>query len=162
MVQSLPGVQSKVFMAMKCLRKGVFQEWFCDINIANAVYKGFSERLWTIFRIPQITRPQKRLSLCLFSFFVKTEVWKFCGHHVRTLQISERRGKKDLKEVQCHSWTPKSVIMEWYYLWAPKSVIMEWYLSLGFLMHQIYIIFPHCWSLSQSSPICGQSIVPLS
>lgn len=149
MVQSLPGVQSKVFMAMKCLRKGVFQEWFCDINIANAVYKGFSERLWTIFRIPQITRPQKRLSLCLFSFFVKTEVWKFCGHHVRTLQISERRGKKDLKEVQCHSW-------------APKSVIMEWYLSLGFLMHQIYIIFPHCWSLSQSSPICGQSIVPLS
>lgn len=149
MVQSLPGVQSKVFMAMKCLRKGVFQEWFCDINIANAVYKGFSERLWTIFRIPQITRPQKRISLCLFSFFVKTEVWKFCGHHVRILQISERRGKKDLKEVQCHSW-------------APKSVIMEWYLSLGFLMHQIYIIFPHCWSLSQSSPICGQSIVPLS
>ena len=118
MVQSLPGVQSKVFMAMKCLRKGVFQEWFCDINIANTVYKGVSERLWIIFPIPQITRPQKRLSLCLFSFFVKTEVWKFCGHHVRTLQISERRGKKDLKEVQCHSWTPKSVIMEWYYLWA--------------------------------------------
>lgn len=45
MVQSLPGIQSKVFMVMKCLRKGVFQEWFCDINIANAVYKGVSGRL---------------------------------------------------------------------------------------------------------------------
>lgn len=45
MVQSLPGVQSKVFMALKCLRKEVFQDWFCDINITNAVYKGVSERL---------------------------------------------------------------------------------------------------------------------
>ena len=62
------------------------------------------------------------------------------------LQISERRGKKDLKEVQCHSWAPKSVIMEWYYLWAPKSVIMEWYLSLGFLMHQIlYSLTVEAW-----------------
>lgn len=68
MVQSLPGVQSKVFMAMKCLRKELFQDWFCDINIASAVYKGVSERLWTIFSYFSDNKTSEGTIFYAFSF----------------------------------------------------------------------------------------------
>lgn len=46
MIHSLAGVQSKVVMVIPSPRKGLFKEWFCDINIANVTQKEVAGGFW--------------------------------------------------------------------------------------------------------------------